>query len=84
LENNYVYKTTVLCEPQLGKRGLYPTQYFKSPGEYVFTMRNVIAYSNGKRTLLEIAQKINKPIWELYGVVDKLVEENILQVRTKE
>jgi aminopeptidase-like protein len=47
-------------------------------------MRNVIAYSNGKRTLLEIAQKINKPIWELYGVVDKLVEENILQVRTKE
>ena len=78
LENNHVYKTTVLCEPQLGKRGLYPTQYFRFPGEYVFMMRNVIAYSNGKRTLLEIAQKINKPIWELYGVVDRLKEENIL------
>jgi aminopeptidase-like protein len=78
LENNYVYKTTVLCEPQLGKRGLYPTQYFKSPGEYVFMMRNVIAYSNGKRTLLEIAQKINKPIWELQGIVQRLMEENIL------
>ena len=48
------------------------------PGEYVFTMRNVIAYSNGKRTLLEIAQKINKPIWELYGIVQRLMEEKIL------
>ena len=25
LENNYSYKINVLCEPQLGKRGLYPT-----------------------------------------------------------
>jgi aminopeptidase-like protein len=41
-------------------------------------MRNVIAYSNGKRTLLEIAQKINKPIWELQGIVQRLMEENIL------
>lgn len=24
LENNYIYKTKILCEPQLGKRGLYP------------------------------------------------------------
>ena len=25
LENNKNYKVTVLCEPQMGKRGLYPT-----------------------------------------------------------
>ena len=78
LENNRIYKTKVLCEPQLGKRGLYPTQYFRSPGEYVFTMRNIIAYSNGNRTLLEIANKINKPIWELLEIVEKLQKENVL------
>jgi DNA-binding Lrp family transcriptional regulator len=38
----------------------------------------VIAYSNGKRSLLEIAKKINKPIWELYEIVNKLKEEKIL------
>lgn len=78
LENNEIYQTTVFCEPQLGKRGLYPTQYFKSPGEYVFAMRNVIAYSNGERTLLEIAEKINQPIWRLYEIIDILLANDLL------
>ena len=34
-ENNKVYKTTVLCEPQLGKRGLYPTISTKESNDQV-------------------------------------------------
>lgn len=78
IENNHIYQVTVLCEPQLGKRGLYPTKYFRSPGDYVLTMRNVLAYSNEKRSLLEIAQKIGKPIWELYPIIERLIEEKLV------
>ena len=80
IENDIVYRTTVLCEPQLGKRGLYPTAYFKGLGEYTHKVRNIIAYANGKRTLIQIAQKMNKPVWELYEIVQRLKEESLLRV----
>ena len=35
LENNKNYKVTVLCEPQMGKRGLYPTLSTKSSAKNI-------------------------------------------------
>jgi len=81
LENNEVLKCTVLCEPQLGKRGLYPTLSEKGSGTSVRTMMNLIAYCDGKNTLLDIAEKINAPIWDLYPLVSKLKAENILEIK---
>lgn len=78
VENNFVYRAAVLCEPRLGKRGLYPTAYIGGIGEYTHTVRNLLAYANGTRTLLEIASRIRKPIWELYEIVEVLEKENLL------
>ncbi|NMC05034.1 MAG: DUF4910 domain-containing protein [Candidatus Lokiarchaeota archaeon] len=80
LENNMTPKVRTLCEPQLGKRNLYPTLSTKKSGEYIKDMMNLIAYSDGKRTLLEIAELINVPAWKLHDIVEKLRKEDLLEV----
>jgi aminopeptidase-like protein len=79
IEQNVYLKTTVLGEPQLGKRGLYPTLSTKASGEQVRAMMNLISYCDGSRTLLEIANLIDEPFWELMPLVDKLVAHGLLE-----
>jgi aminopeptidase-like protein len=60
IENDVRPKVTVLCEPQLGKRGLYPTLSTKDSGNQVRSMMNLISYCDGERTLLEIAELLGE------------------------
>ena len=78
IERNKKYRVTVLGEPQMGKRGLYPTLSTKKSGEQARLMMNVISLCDGENTLLQIAETLITPIWELYEIVDKLVEHNLL------
>jgi aminopeptidase-like protein len=79
IERNQKYCVTVLGEPQMGKRGLYPTLSTKKSGEQVRLMMDVISLCDGKNTLLQIAETLSTPIWELYELIDKLVEHKLLQ-----
>ena len=63
----------------MGKRGLYPTLSTKKSGEEVRLMMDLISLCDGKNTLLQIAETLNTPIWELYELVDKLVTHKLLQ-----
>jgi len=78
-ENNHIYKTTVIGEPQLGKRGLYPTLSTKSSTQSVKDMMNVLAYCDGENDLLWIAEKINRPISLLVPLVKKLTQRKLLE-----
>jgi len=80
IEMNETLRTTVYCEPQLGKRGLYPTISTKSSGAQVKKMINFLAYSDGKLSTLEIAEKINVPLWELTETIENLKKEGILEL----
>ena len=71
-------EVTVLCEPQLGKRGLYPTLSTKQSGAQVRDMMNLIAYCDGTRTLLEIAEKVNVPMWNLIPIAEMLKSQGLL------
>jgi aminopeptidase-like protein len=73
-------RVTVLCEPQLGKRGLYPTLSTKETAAQVRDMMNLIAYSDGTRSLLEIAEKIGAPMWTLIPIAERLKAEGLLEV----
>ncbi len=85
IEADEVLQTTVLCEPQLGKRGLYPTISTKKSNAMVRDMMNLIAYADGTRSLLEIAEKIQVPMWELIPLAQKLKTENVLrEVKTND
>jgi len=80
IEKNICPKTKVLGEPQLGKRGLYPTISTKKSDEKVRDMMNLISYCDGEHSLLEIAEIIELPIWSLYEVVNKLKNRNIIEI----
>lgn len=79
IEYNRRPQTTVLCEPQLGKRGLYPTLSMKGSDQDVQAMMNLIAYCDGTRTLLEIADVIREPFWTLRSIADTLMAHGLLR-----
>lgn len=80
LEQNAYPLVTVLCEPQLGKRGLYPTVSTKNSGESVRLMMNMISYSDGRHSLLDIADLCGVHVSELWPVAEKLRENGLLEL----
>lgn len=78
IENNCYPRVTVLGEPQLGKRGLYPTISTKNSASKTRLLSDLITWSDGNHSLLEIAEKSNVPIWELYPLIKKLETSNLL------
>ena len=80
IEKNKNYKVTVLCEPHMGKRGLYPTLSTKGIDDNVKLIMNFISLCDGQTSLLEIAENLNVPIWELYHLVDKLKNNSLIDI----
>lgn len=81
LEYNYFYKLSCCCEPQLGKRGLYPT--LSQKGNYsdaALVMRDLVAYADGRIDLIEISNRIHIPIDRLIPLIDKLLENGLLGI----
>ncbi len=84
IEQNKRYRVTVFCEPQMGKRGLYPTLSTKKSGEQVKLMMNLISLCDGESFLLEIAEYLNIPIWQLYELIVTLVDQKLLEINDNE
>ena len=78
IENNKKYEVTTLCEPQMGKRGLYPTISIKDRYEKTKLTMDFLSLCDGNTTLLEIAESLNLPIWELYELSNKLKSHNLI------
>ena len=81
LENNCFPFVKVVGEPNLGKRGLNPTLGGKNYAIETRLMRDLITWSDGSHSLLEIAELCGAPIWDLFPIVDRLVEHNLLELR---
>jgi aminopeptidase-like protein len=73
-------RLTVLCEPQLGRRGLYPQLSTPASGNGVPLILNLITWADGTRSLIEIADECGVPVWELYPLVDELVAHDLLRL----
>ena len=78
LEHNKKYLVTTLGEPQMGKYGLYPTLSTKKTKEDIKLMMDLISLCDGDKSLLEVAEILNTPIWNLVALVDNLLEKKIL------
>jgi aminopeptidase-like protein len=78
VEHNVKLKVSVLGEPQLGRRGLYPTVSARGSADAVRSMMNLISYCDGERYLLEIADVIGEPIWEVVRMAKPLIEKGLL------
>jgi aminopeptidase-like protein len=80
LEKNMKYKINVLCEPQMGKRGLYPNVSTKKEDKKIKMMMNLISFCDGNLSLLEIAEKLNVPIYELYEMIELLKINKLIEI----
>jgi len=86
LENNYTYlNQNPKCEPRLGKRGLYRTmggQAHATSNE--LAMLWMLNFSDGKHSLLDIAEKSGLPFPALRQAADALREHHLLKVQMPE
>lgn len=80
IEKNRNYRSTVLCEPQMGKRGLYPSLSTKeSYGPTVKLMMDFLSLCDGTTSLIEIADQLNSPAWDLYDLIETLSAHNLIE-----
>lgn len=79
IENNVFPKVKVLGEPQLGKRGLYPTLSTKDTARRVRAMMNMISYSDGEHSLLQIAELVGEPVLALRKILDLLIDKGLVE-----
>lgn len=80
LEYNYHYKLGCFCEPQLGKRGLYPTISQKGSYDDVIALTDFIAYADGRNDLIDISNIIRVPVDILIPIVENLLEHELIYI----
>lgn len=81
IENNFIPETTMLCEPKMDKRGLYPT-LCQNQGGYQWGVQetlNIMAYSDGKHDLLEIAEMMGLEFEKILPLASTLLNEGLIK-----
>lgn len=68
----------VLGEPQLGRRGLYPSLSVKGSSAPVRTMLDLISMADGCTALVDIADACGVPVWELEPTLERLCDAGVL------
>jgi aminopeptidase-like protein len=72
LEANAMYRTDLPGEPQMGRRGLYPTTSIKGDATDVRNMMNVIAYCDGEHDVIELCERTGLPWNEVVAILRRL------------
>jgi aminopeptidase-like protein len=80
IEDYRIYKTTILCEPQMGRRNLRSTLGAQTdmPANTML-MSHILVYSDGKCDVLSMANKFGVSLTDLLEIVDILVKEGLLE-----
>ena len=79
LENNRSYlNQNPFCEPQLGKRNLYRSTGGDSIGAEINARLWVLNFSDGERSLLDIAERSGLPFEAIRGAAELLCENGLL------
>ena len=83
LECNDYYHIDCLCEPQLSKRGLYPTVSKKGVYDEVRKLQDFILYADGRNDLIDISNIIHYPAIKLIDMVKRLMDNQLLTQKRK-
>ncbi|MDA9863337.1 DUF4910 domain-containing protein [bacterium] len=78
LESTDYYRSTVLAEPQLGRRGLYHTMHARTVADEILLRTNVLAYADGEHSLADMADLFGVPIDDVRIIVNELIEHDLL------
>lgn len=80
MEFNGHYMMKVLCEPQLGKRGLYSSISRKGSYDGIMVQRDVISYADGRNDLFDLSDRIGVPVGEIIDIIKRLMEHDLIEV----
>lgn len=75
---NRTYRTTCVGEPQLGRRGLYPTLGTRDAGQRVRDTLNLLAYADGEHDLLAVAERAGIEAGVAWELADRLHAAGLL------
>jgi aminopeptidase-like protein len=79
LELDRIYEARLLCEPQMGKRGLYGTLGFAQSRDVARRTRmDILAYCDGRRSVIDVAEMLGSPAWELAPYFAELSEHDLI------
>ena len=78
IQNNTYPISKILCEPQMGKRGLYPTLSVKSKRKETKKFMDFLQYSDGFNSLNKISKLINLDIKSTKKIYKVLSKKNLL------
>ena len=79
-EMNKTFRSTnQFCEPNLGKRGLYPTLSIKNDQSEIRAMFWLINFSDGNHSLLDISNKSGYSLKLLHKLARKCNEQGLLE-----
>ncbi|BCX79025.1 DUF4910 domain-containing protein [Campylobacter sp. 19-13652] len=81
IEANKIYEPLVFCEPNLGKRGLYPTLSSASNSKSAYIYRDFLAFVDGKKDVIEIANILGIKASELREIAQKCEEKGLIKER---
>ena len=81
IENNFYPLSVSSCEPNLGKRNLYPTTSKKDAYSKEFEhMMEILTWSDGKNSLIDISEKLNVQLWDLIPIAKKLELKGVIKL----
>ncbi len=77
--NDYYLNTNPFCEPQLGKRGLYPSSVNPDINrKKIHNRMHLLSFSDGKKDLIEIAELNNTSIFDFEQDIKDLLKADLL------
>lgn len=83
LEIDHVYFSTLAgCEPQLGKRGMYPSSvnplYDRT---HVHRMMHLLAYCDGTTNVIDIAERRDEFALLYSDIIERCIREGLIEMR---
>lgn len=79
LEGNYTYRATVLGEPQLSKRNLYPSvSQVGSYDDKTRLLKDVLAYCDGAHDVIALAERLGRPAWDVMDACRRLEDASLV------
>lgn len=79
LESNRIYVSTETCEPQLGRRGLYPTLGGGKVAASVDDLLNVLTYCDGKDDVVAVSEYCGLSIAETERIICILERHDLVR-----
>ena len=81
LESNFYPMLKTVGEPQLSKRDLYPKTSIKSPQQEARLFLNLTTWSDGTKSLLDIAEILGVYVLDIMPYIKILEDNNLLRLK---